>query len=183
MADLTSLPAVKTYLGIPLNQTEDDALLQSLIAGVSVGLQNWIGRDLALGPHTDRVDGNGKPQMLFPAWPVSAVASVTIDGRKIPAATSAQSYGYRFDATMLILNADCFPWGYRNVELAYTAGYATVPADVAQVCTKLVAGKYKERDWLGYRSKGLAGETVVFDDVELSDSVRSVLWGYKKVFA
>ena len=182
MADLTSLPAVKVYLGIPLDQTEDDALLQSLITGVSVGIQNWIGRDLSLKQHTDKIDGNGKNRIMFTAWPVTAVVAVVVNGRDIPAATSFEGYGYRFDATMLILNGECFHFGHRNVELTYTAGYATMPADIAQVCSKLVGGKYKERDWLGYRSKSLAGETVVFDDVELSESVRGVLWDYKKVF-
>ena len=183
MADLTSLPAVKVYLGIPLDQTEDDALLQSLITGVSVGIQNWIGRDLSVKQYTDKIDGNGKNRVMFPAWPVTAVAAVMVNGRNIPAATSFEGYGYRFDETMLILNCDCFHKGSRNVELAYTAGYTTMPADIAQVCSKLVGAKYKERDWLGYRSKSLAGETVVFDDVELSESVRGVLWDYKKVFS
>lgn len=183
MVDLTSLPAVKDYLGIPLLQTEDDALLNSLITAISVGVTNRIGRDLLLKQTTDKIDGNGKNRIMFPSWPVTAVASVLINGRNVPAATSFEGYGYRFDTRMLILNGDWFHPGIRNVELSYTAGYATPPADIAQVCTKLVAAKYKERDWLGFRSKSLAGETVIFDDVELSDSVRSVLLDYQKVWA
>lgn len=181
MADLTTLGAVKALLGIQPSLTKDDDLLQSLVSAASGAMSGAIGRDLLLSSRIARLDGNGKDRLLFPEWPVSAVASVKINGRAIPPAVGFGGYGYRFDETLLVLDGAVFERGRRNIELAYTAGYATIPADIAMACAKVAAGAYKERERLGISSKSLAGESISFQDVASSPGVRAVLDGYSRV--
>ena len=49
----------------------------------------------------------------------------------------------------------------QNVVVTYTAGYDTVPPDIAQACIELVCQRYRERTRIGEVSKALGGgETV-----------------------
>ena len=181
MADLTTLASLKAYLGI--TDSAKDALLQSLITGASAAVEALIGRPLLSASYTEKVDGNGKARMMFPHFPVTAVASVKVNGVAVSAAPANNftSPGYRFDETMLILQGSRFDAGFRNIELTYNAGYATIPADIQMAVNKIVGGKYRERDWLGYQSKSLAGETVSFADVAQSSGIKSILSSYMKV--
>jgi hypothetical protein len=67
------------------------------------------------------------------------------------------------------------------VRLAYTAGYAAIPAEIEQACIALVALRYKERDRIGHVSKSLAGETVAFSQKDMSDDIKTALLAYKSV--
>ena len=183
MTELTTLANVRAYLGLEPSDTASDDLLETLIAGASASVVNMVGRDLVLKAHTVLLDGTGKTALMTPDWPIRSVQSLKVNGVTISPAASIMAPGYRFDDTMLIINGGTFARGLRNVEISYTAGYDPIPDDVSTVCTKIVAGKFKERDWVGFRSKTLAGETVTFDDVEVSEAVRNTLSNYKRVWA
>lgn len=177
---LTTLTNVKTWLGL-LQNNDSDALLTRLIAAASAFIESWCGRSFAVQNYSELRSGTGNDMLMFGAWPVTAVASVTVDGRPIPAASDFHSPGYRFDDNAVVLQGYLFTRGRRNVALAYTAGYAAIPAEIEQACIDLVALRFKERDRIGHQSKSLAGETVTFFIGELSPSARAALAQYKKV--
>jgi hypothetical protein len=75
-----------------------------------------------------------------------------------------------------------FPVGYNTVVVAYTAGYATTPLDVAQACIELVALRYRERTRIGEVSRSLGGaETVSYSQKDMSDGTRTLLQQYRLV--
>lgn len=181
MASLITLAALRAYLSIPPDQTEDDALLQTLITAASARIEAAIGRSILSAERTDVLDGNGKTRLMFPAWPVTAVAEVSVNGHSIPAAASFGAGGYRFDPTMLVACGHCFVRGHRNVRLTYTAGFASTPPDIAQACMQMVGAAFAEKDRLGVGSKSLAGETITYIDVAMSPGVQSMLNAYRRV--
>ncbi|MFK7088680.1 head-tail connector protein [Chromobacterium violaceum] len=176
---LTTLSNVKAWLNLP--GAENDALLTRLIDAASAFIESWCGRRFAVQAYTEHRDGTGKDMLMFGAWPVTAVASVVIDGQPIPPAADFAASGYRFDELALVLQGYRFARGRRNVAISYTAGYAQIPADIEQACIDLVALRFKERDRIGHQSKSLAGETVTFYLGELSPAARAALAQYKKV--
>lgn len=179
MADLTTVANAKAWMGV--KTTDDDALIARLIAAVSAYIQTWTNRQFAQAAYNEVRDGNDGTLLAFADYPVSAVASVTVDKLAIPYAANPGDAGYRYDATRLWLTGYVFSRGQANVQVAYTAGYASVPPEIEQACIELVALRYKERDRIGHESKGLAGETVRFVVKDMPDSVRTILNNYKKV--
>lgn len=177
----TTLAAVKRYLGISGASPSDD-LLTSLITTVSAGMAAYMNRDLETGPRVMWVDGTGGQRMVFNDTPVRSVELVKVDGQPIRQAAMYGDYGYMFDETRILLNGVNFTRGHGNVEILYTAGYDTPPPELEQVCIETVALRFKERDWTGFNSKSLAGETVSFDKRSFSPSAVAVLNTYKRTF-
>lgn len=179
--DLTDLATVKQWLSI--TSSNDDALLTRLVTGASQFIQTWLNRDLASQNYSETRDGHGGNILPFRDYPVTAVSSLVIDGDAIPAAPNTVIRGYRFTDTRLVLQGYSFTRGAANVVINYTAGYATVPPEIAQAAIELVAYKYRERDRIGHQSKSLAGETVTFIVKDMPDGVKAVLNNYKKVIS
>src|SRR5438309_1085729 len=168
LADLTTLAALKAYAQVSVST--DDAVLTSMIAAASAAARSYLNRDVTTASYTITRDGRGTAMMLLPQFPVTAVAQVIVDGRTIPAQSAFGLPGYRFTDTSLILAGFCFTRGFGNVQVGFTAGYATAPADIAQAVNEWVALRYKERDRIGFQSKSLAGETVSFVTKAMPDS-------------
>jgi uncharacterized phiE125 gp8 family phage protein len=177
--DLTGLDNVKAYLG--LATSNDDVLLARLITAISGYAQQWMGRAILSSTYNEVRNGSGSRLMAFANYPVTAVSSLKVDTNVIQPAADVVSPGYRFDGRLLYVNGGCFNKGIANVEVSYTAGYATVPAELEQAVIELVAMRYRERDRIGHQSKSLGGETVSFIVKDFPDSVRTILTNYKKV--
>jgi hypothetical protein len=182
--DLTTLAEVKAWLqtgqaGFPAS---DDALLTRLITAASQYIQTWLNRQIALADYLETRDGTGGYRMQFARFPVSAVPSLTSDGKAVPAAPSITVAGYSFSPTQLSVRGYRFNHGAQNVVVAYTAGYSTTPPEVAQACIELVALRYRERTRIGEVSRSLGGaETVAYAQKDISDAIRTLLQQYRLV--
>jgi hypothetical protein len=184
--DLTDLPTVKAWLGIPATSTEDDALLTSLVTAASQFIQVWLNRQLAQATYTEVRDGTGGQRLVFLNYPVTSVASLTMGMLTVTAVSNPStgtypSAGYLFTPTEIRLNGLYFERGFGNVQVTYTAGYATVPPDVQQAATELVALRYRERDRIGHASKAVGGETVSYTIVDMSPDIKTLLSAYRRV--
>lgn len=181
LADFTTVADVKGYAGITGSAT--DTALQALITGASAFMRSWMNRDLATPPqaYTETLSGRGTFAIQFPQYPAVSVQSLKVDGVAIGAAPSATAAGYRFSETDLVLTGYAFTRGLLNIELAYTAGFASVPADIAAACNELVTLKFRTRDKLEISSKSLAGETVSFTQRDMPASVATLLKNWRKV--
>lgn len=134
---LTTLADAEAWLGLTAGNTPVDAKVKSLIAGCSASILGHLARP-TLGARTvaEIRDGTGTPAMMLRSWPVSAVSSVIIGQRTIPAAGApggGQAFGYVCEAwdgfppgrrSTLRLRGDRFPSGAGNVAVTYTAGYS-----------------------------------------------------------
>jgi len=180
MADLTTLQSAKDWLGITSNT--DDALLSALVTSASNYIQSWLDRTFAITAYNELRDGTGTRGIMTSEYPIASVSMVKIDGVVIPAATAYGTPGYRVDDRRITLQGGyCFRRDIANVELAYTAGYASVPAEISQACIDMISVRYKERDRIGYQSKSIAGETVSFMTKDMSDATKTILHNYRKV--
>lgn len=176
--DLTTLANAKAWLG--LASTADDALLTRLITSISVAIASYCSQNLVQQAYTDTYDGTGGSKMLLRQGPITAVASVTIDGVIIPARPAISQVGYYFDANFLYVDGYVFTrpgtWpsnpsirgnssgqGAQNVVVSYTAGYNPIPLDLEQATIELVAARFKARDRVGLKSKTMGGETMSYD--------------------
>ena len=184
--DLTTLADVTAWLQTGQNPfpSVDDALLTRLISAASGFIQSWLGRSILSADWIEIRDGTGGQRLAFANFPVNAVLSLAIDGIVIPPAPDGGGFGagYVFSPTELALRGYVFSRRAQNVVVTYTAGYASVPLDIAQACIELVAQRYRERSRVGEVSKALmSGETVTFSQKDMSDDVKTLLAEYRAV--
>lgn len=189
--DLTTIQDVAGYLGITLKTTgtppvidTTDAtviLLARLVTAASTFIQSHLNRVFKSASYTEHRDGTGGFIMSVADYPMTAVSQVSIDGQSIPAVVNAGDAGYVYTPTAVKLVGYRFSRGMNNVILGYTAGYTSIPFDVAQITVELAARKYKERDRIGIQSKTIGPEVVSFKVSDLTDEFKSLLRQYQKV--
>lgn len=177
--DLCALADVKAWLNFA--SSGDDALLASLITHVSVFIETSLNRAVLSAAYSETRDGSGGRTLAFGVTPVTAINSLTVNGRAIPPAPDNFHPGYRFGPSRLSLYGFRFTPGLDNVQVSYTAGFSAVPPDLAQACIQLVALRYRERDRIGLVSKGLGGEATAFLQKAMTDDVAGVLQRYTRV--
>lgn len=178
MTDLTTLAAAKLYSGIAT--TADDAMLQSLVTAYSQWVRSVCSRDFTADNYEIWRDGRNSRSMLLPQYPVLNVSVVEVDGKSIAPQSAFGQPGFRFTDTQLILDGYCFTWGSQNVHIFFSAGYLTVPADIAQAVNELVGLRYALRDKQGWNSKSLAGEVVSLSTRDMPASVATILNQYSR---
>ena len=95
--DLTSLAALKAWLGLPQGASPNDATLAALITAASRAIYAALSRPAVLPQsYSEVLDAEGQ-RVFLRHWPVVRVTSVTLDGQAIPqaGATSAPpAHGY-----------------------------------------------------------------------------------------
>jgi len=188
--DLCQLSDVTAWLQTGQNPfpAVDDSLLSRLVTAASGFIESWLQRQIAVGDWIEIRDGTGGQRLAFANFPVSAVLSLSIDGLSIPPALPVGANGggfgagYVFGPTELALRGYVFTRRAQNVAVTYTAGYPSVPPDIAQACIELVCQRYRERARIGEVSKALmSGETVTFSQKDMSDGVKTLLAQYRAV--
>lgn len=181
MADLITLDEVKPWLNIDLPNHNSDTLLSSLISAASGWVSNWINRDILSASYTVYLDGSGSNRQMLGDYPITAVSSLNINGVSIPSAVGFNDNGFRFDDKSIMLKGYRFERGVSNIQISYTAGYATVPQDLKQVTIELVGYKFKEMTRIGLSQKNIAGEVTAFDMKDLKEHSKNLLNNYNKV--
>lgn len=186
--DLTTLPEVKQYLGIPDAVTTQDALLSRLISAASQYMQSWMSRVIALQTYNEVRNGMGGQTMVLLNQPIVSVASLTVDGVVIPprpplgpTAATGYGFGFVFDDTRLFLSGARFGQGMQNVSVVYDAGFATVPPDLDQACIEMVGDLLKYKDRIGQNSMSIEGQSISFNVQPIPQRVQGVLATYKRV--
>ncbi|GEP00652.1 hypothetical protein [Methylobacterium haplocladii] len=144
-ADLTTLAVAYGYLGIPAGT--DDVGLQLAISAVSERIATWCSRSFVLTEHTETYDGSGNPRLLMRNFPITAIASLEIEGRPVSARSNPHGPGYVHDGRRTLdVYGYTFPRGRQNVSVTYTAGYARIPADLVMACLDWLKTGYLAQD-------------------------------------
>ena len=166
-----------------LTQTIDDNLLAELITAASNFIQNaYLGRFIAEQDYIETLNGIGdKARVGVKNTPITAVASVTVNGKSVPASSGPSGRGFLWSDREIGLIGYSFCRGFQNIILAYSAGYTAIPQDLVQVCIDLVALRYKERDRIGMSSKTLDKQVIAYNTKDLTEPIRMVLDKYKRV--
>jgi hypothetical protein len=187
---LTTLDNVKEWVGVQPDNTTDDELLTRLLNAVSQLVVGYCDRLLLTASYTEQYSRHHGHELTPQNWPISAVASLTVNGNSIPASPDGIQDGFVFNDTTIFLMGYSFgyaqyTWGtqarYLNVTVNYTAGYQTIPYDLEQAVIHLIALRYKERERIGQRSKSMAGEVVSFSVFDIPPDVAMILNMYKRI--
>ena len=183
MTLLCALADVQTYIGTTDNSTA--AVIEQLIENASAFIERYCNRTFAVTSYTETRNGNNRARMMLNNAPIVAVSSVSIEGVVIPQSTGAQVAGWVADTHTLYLRAgsgfSIFPEGVQNVAVSYTAGFNTVPADVAQACIELIAFKLAKRNRIDKKNETLGQQqTIGFDISDMPKSVVTALASYQR---
>lgn len=179
MADLTTLAAVKAYGSIA--GTEMDTLLSALISRASAAVENFIQGSVLSASYTETRNGTGGQAMLLAEYPVTSASAVAVNGQTIPMASAFGQAGWWLADRTILLVGYSFARGRNNVQVTYTAGYATVPGDIEQAVIETVILLLRRQEHVGISSKSLAGESVSFVSSDLTPSAKAVLNSYRRV--
>lgn len=200
MASLISIAEYKVWAGI--TGTAQDALLTVLVDAVSMEVRRWCDRNLTNGfesvSRTERYDGNDEQTIQLIEWPVTSITSVTLyTAGGDTEVLDADTYRVNGDSGVLsridpktgrfpvtafgTVNAtfSVQPWfdqGFDNVEVVYTGGYATIPADLKMACYRLTDLAYSARGRnMGIQSESLGGYSYTNMDPAKTTAIKAEL--------
>jgi hypothetical protein len=167
-----------------------DALLSRLVSAASAFFYQRCSRSVLLGPATvteTRNGRSGQQYLVLLEAPVTAVASLSIDGRAATVSTGPNVPGYGFDADGIFLRGSGFVTGFSNITIVYSAGYAAGSQEAAmieQAVIELVGTKYRRRTHIDEVSRGIAGgasQTVTFGTRDVSPEVQAAINKFQRV--
>jgi len=171
-----------SYLG--LTGTTCDDLIDALIPAASEAIENACRRRFGETAYTEYYDGGGRDRLVLRKRPVNSLSGVWDDpDREFGDDTQLDPDDYVLDADpgILLLRQGTFADGLRNVKVSYTAGYGTLPTDVAQACRMLVAAWFhRGREAADGVSNRTVAEVVQrFAAEALPEPVRRVIQSYR----
>jgi len=200
MASLISIAEYKVWAGI--TGTAQDALLTVLVDAVSMEVRRLCDRNLTNGfestSRTERYDGTDETTIQLVEWPVTSITSVTLytaggDTEVLDADTyrvnGDSGVLSRIDPKMGRFPVTAFgtvnatfsvqPWfeqGFDNVQVVYTGGYATIPADIKMACYRLTDLAYAARGRnMGIQSESLGGYSYTNMDPAKTTAIKAEL--------
>jgi len=162
---LISTYDLRLWMGIEEGDKEPNTKLDSLTRVIEDFVDSFTGRKLEAAtyktdPQWCYLDGNGKPWIYLPQYPVSTVVEVAIDSdREFGSGTLVASADlYFYPHGKLVSEAGYFTRGRRNVRVEFKAGYAPIvggthdsavstyplPRDLHQVMTEMCVESFKE---------------------------------------
>ncbi len=151
--DLTDLATVKTELGITASTY--DTQLDRYITVASLAAGQYCNRVFVVETVQDRFDitfarlrFGGEPHLQASRWPIVTMSSLTESGTALVKDTD-----YKVDVVTgkfirLDTNGDPTTWGQSPVLATYSAGFATIPADLEDAVIRMIRGRWfaKDRD-------------------------------------
>lgn len=135
-----ALTDLKPWLNFASSDVQHDAMLEVRANAVTEELERETGRVFVSRSLTETLDGTGHALLYLRGYPVTAIATFTLDGVAVDAAD------YVLDAAAGILKRTTGVWtaGVGNYAIAYTAGYAraSLPASVLTLGAELFRARY-----------------------------------------
>lgn len=182
---LVTLEQLKEYLQITTG-SGDDALLASIINGISSRVHDYCQRNLLSKSYTQFYSGRGTETLMLAMAPVTAVSKVCEDPLRV----------FGTDTEILRANMIIEPCGrikcfngktywYRgnlNIKVVYTAGYslAALPPSIALAVKEFMAAAYwkaKNRRF-DVQSESLGDKTINYLSVDMPPQVVGALAPY-----
>jgi uncharacterized phiE125 gp8 family phage protein len=180
--DLVTLTTAQSWLKI--TTMTDSAILSALITDASSFIANTLQRaSIAQASYTEFYTGNGRDGQILRNDPIQSVTSIKWAGTTITTAGDpiAGVNGFWIDGKRVRLVGYAFPYG-APVQIAYSAGYLTVPQDIQQACLELVDEAYRRREHTGEASHSSGGATTVsFDMRDMHARIKTRLMNYLRV--
>ena len=127
----------KKYANKVDSDTTGEALYQMYIDAAEAVVSEYLGYNPASTAYTHEFLGWGDNYLQLKAMPITALTSVAIDGVSVPAGN------FKTESEKLFYKNSIFPKG-STVAVAYTAGYAAVPAAIKNCILQIASLKAME---------------------------------------
>lgn len=123
--------------------TTEATLVGELIDGVQGHMERIAARTLETASRSETFDAPGSPMIWLENTPVTAVASVTVDGT----ALSTDQFAWHSAGRIVRVSSGVARhWATRKTQtvvVAYTGGFVTVPEDLKDICARAAARAFQ----------------------------------------
>lgn len=142
---LTTVADVKESLGIASSDHSKDNLITRKINQATRQIEAYCGRRFKETTYTDEeYDSTGSNQLILRQRPVSSSASFSLSYRNTSLNdnnwTTNETNTYFVDSNSGVMDLDFgASGGWNQFKVSYTAGYDTIPEDLAEACATLAA--------------------------------------------
>lgn len=140
---LTDVADVKESLGLASSDTTKDNLITRNINKATRSIENYCGRRFLLTSYTnEEYAATNTDQLVLRQRPVTSLTSLDIRdaGLNIDNWETIDSQLYFYDANAGVLDLDFNARGrWNRYRVTYSAGYTTIPEDLAEACANLAA--------------------------------------------
>jgi len=184
MADLTTRANVKRALGVPDAVTQHDAYIDILLEVADKTCISYCGM-AALTQTTVTEEAYDIPttwenEFTLRNFPVTAVTAVLVGGTTLT--TDSWFFEERSGTIKLKNYGTFFEQGRQQVEVSYTYGYATVPADLAYAATLICISHFNKGRHAGITSEAMGSYRYSIDRDPIPASARAILANYTRIF-
>jgi hypothetical protein len=178
---LVSLADIRDYLGMETH--DDDSVIGFIAASISELFNGETRRKLKAQAVTEYRDGDGTNMLYLQSYPVQSETLYVDSQALFGSETLVPSSEYFLEAsTGLIRYGNVFERGRRNIKIAYTGGYASIPYDLQLAYLEAVHTIYKRRQEKRTDVDTLArGETSYTYLQHLPYTVTDVLKRYRRL--
>lgn len=201
---LTTLEAVKTFIGIPeddVNEARDNTLIQ-LINAASAWLETQLGRKLGLHTYIQKCAGPGTQRLVLEHYPIISIEQI----KSLTTGEIINGYDFDQDGEIGVVYRED-GWTYqghigglsrdyiaprRYLEVKYDAGYvlpkdgteenpSTLPADLEAVIWNMVAQQEAiiENDAAGLSAFSISDVSWTFDK-NISETWQTIISKYRR---
>lgn len=147
---LTNLSDVKESLGIASSVTTYDNLIIRKINQATKAIENYCGRRFAATAYTNiEYDATNTDQLILRQRPVVSFTSLDIrdSGLNYDSWETIDSELYFVDENAAVIDLMFNARGrWNRYRVSYTAGYTTIPDDLAEACASLACYYYNNAD-------------------------------------
>lgn len=147
---LTTVSDVKESLGIASSVTTYDNLIIRKINQATIAIERYCGRRFLSTTYTDEeYDSTNTNQLILRQRPVTLLTSLGVrdSGLNDPDFETIDSELYFLDSNAGVLDLNFNARGsWNRYNVSYTAGYTTIPEDLAEACVSLACYYFNNAD-------------------------------------
>lgn len=185
---LTSVADVKESLGIDSGDNSKNNLIIRKINQATEMIERYTGRRFKTTIYTnEEYDATGRDQLILRQRPIHTDEAFSLSWRNSTLNEDdweASDTEYYFsDANAGVVDGNFnFGGGYNRYRVSYTAGYDTIPADIAEACASLAAflvengtsgsnvkSKTEGQRKIEYQDQGMTGAVSLFEQLGIDD--------------
>ena len=181
---LTTTIKVKRALGVPGAVTIHDEFLDTLLEVADQEILAYVGMAAVTATTaTDEaydITDNHTREVVLRNFPVTSVSAVKAGGSTL--ATTSWYVDTNTGVVRLQDGAGYFAPGSEEVEVTYSYGFSTIPADLSHAATLICIGHFNRTRHAGLTGEGMGAYRYTMDSHAIPRSAASILSRYRRIF-